>query len=340
MEKQKRNKIIVLSIIFIVLSITCFFSRSINCFISIIAKKEFNIIESKNNLLIHFVDVGQGDAVAVNLPNGEILLIDTGPENRNVDYINYLKEKVLNFKKDLTIDYLILTHADSDHIGGTLKLLQTFNVEKVYMPIVFGNSATFEETFLYIEANCDYEIISRETEFKVENCEIKILGLYEFNDTNKSSTVVKLTYLNNSFLFMADADFQTEEMLMNEYSENLDCDVLKVAHHGSKESTSKEFLNFVTPEYSIISVGINSYGHPNDILLNRLTNIGSEIYRTDINGDILFVVGNEYELSAFKNNFIIINNFLDYKILILVIDCIIAVNVFIILFKKTKKKTK
>ena len=94
----------------------------------------FNLVTSEKNLLVHFIDVGQADAIAINLPDGKTMLIDDGSKEYNVSYVNYLKENVTSSKTNNKIDYLVLTHADSDHVGGTMKLLKNFKIKTIYMP--------------------------------------------------------------------------------------------------------------------------------------------------------------------------------------------------------------
>ena len=129
-NKQKIKISIVLSVIMLTISLFCVFYAKINSTIENFMFNKFGVISRKGNLLVHFIDVGQGDAIAVNLPNDEVLLIDAGPKNNNVKFTNYVKQNVLNSKTDLVIDYLILTHADADHIGGAMLLLQEFDVKK------------------------------------------------------------------------------------------------------------------------------------------------------------------------------------------------------------------
>ena len=322
----------------LIFAISCVFYRSIDKFFISFLHREFNVVFKQDNLMVHFINVGQGDAIAINLPNDEILLIDAGPANYNVAYTTYLKEKVLNTKLNNKIDYLILTHADSDHCAGARKLLEEFEVEQVYMPIVDSDTKTYKDLKSYIESNCKCDIISREVNLSFEDCAIDVMGLYQFNDTNESSAIIKITYLNSSFLFMADVSSETEELLVEEYGSRLDCDVLKVAHHGSSYSTSLDFLEIATPKYSVISVGTNSYGHPTQTVINNLSSVNSEILRTDKNNNILFTVGDNYKLSCNYNRYVVSAFYVDYRIFVLVVDLVLFVNVVIITFKKQKNK--
>lgn len=339
--KQKIKKCVPIIILMLILSLTCVFYNFLQPKIITLFQTRFNIVSKTNNLLVHFIDVGQGDAIAVNLPNDKVLLIDAGTENKNVTFTNYIKEHVLNSAHDNIIDYLILTHADADHIGGTLRLLKNFKVNKIFMPIYQNNTQIYLELKNFIENNCNYETISRDIKFNVAGCEINILGLYEYEDTNKSCPVVKMSYLNKSFLFTADIPIDIENLLINEYGEELNSDVLKIAHHGSNTSTSSKFLSYVTPEYSVISVGQNSYGHPTQNVLNNINNSGSALLRTDVNGSVMFSVGKNYNLTYNCDKYLITSSTLDYRFVILVLDVVLILAIIKILIKKKNKhKTK
>ena len=122
--KQKKKSIIIMMIIMTALSLLCIFYNQINPFVLSLLADKFNLVSNKDNLMVHFINVDQSDAIAVNLPDGKIMLIDAGSEEYNVTYTKYLTENVINTKNNKEIDYLVLTHADLDHVGGTLKLLK------------------------------------------------------------------------------------------------------------------------------------------------------------------------------------------------------------------------
>ena len=338
-KKQKIKRIIIISIFILVITTSCVFYKPIEKFFINFFNTKFNVVFKEDNLMVHFINVGQGDAIAINLPNDEVLLIDAGPLNSNATLSNYLKEKVLNASKNDNIDYLILTHADEDHCMGTQKVLNEFDVEKVFIPTVDGKE-NYKNLKNFVVNNYEYEILSRELQLNISNCKIEIFGLYEYADTNESSAIVKITYLEKSFLFMADVSSTIETLLINEYGAKLDCDVLKVAHHGSKYSSCLEFLKIVTPDYSVISVGRNAYGHPTQTVLNNLRAVNSKILRTDINGNILFTVGKDYDLNCNYGNFVVSGFLVDYRIFVLVIDGFMIFLIIKILFKKPKNKHK
>jgi len=337
-QKQKIKNLVIILIIMSVMSLASVFYSQLNPVIINALKNNFNIVSAKGNLMVHFINVGQGDAVAINLPDNKVMLIDDGSKNYNVDYVNYIKENVCSRKTNNCIDYLVLTHADSDHIGGTLKLMKNFKINTVFMPKIISNSQTFEKIQTYVTKNCNYEELG--DEFVIANNDYEIVFFKQLNDdnTNDSSQVVKLSYLDKSFLFTGDISSSVEDSYIKSYSSALDCDVLKVSHHGSASSTSNEFLQAVTPKYAVISVGSNSYGHPTYDVLSRLESNNSKILRTDKHDNILFVVGQDYGLIELHTNYHITRLSLNYRNFILIIDVILFGTCVVIICKKKKRK--
>nr|WP_300092776.1 MBL fold metallo-hydrolase [Sedimentibacter sp.] len=247
-----------------------------------------NSSDNTSELIVHFLDVGQADCTLIQLPNGEEVLIDAGNYGDGSYITSYLKNQNVD-----DIEYLILTHPHEDHIGSAKEIITSFAVEKVYMPDVSSDSNLYESTMLAIE-NKGIEIIYAEPGLKIiDSPDLKFQLLSPksmyYSELNEYSAAARLEYSDTSFLFTGDAESVSElEMLGGGF--NLDSDVLKVGHHGGRTSSSRDFLQAVTPEYSIISCGEdNSYGHPHIETLNRLTDIGSEIYRTDELGTIVIL---------------------------------------------------
>ncbi len=332
---QKKKSIIIVSIIAL-LSLLCIFSCCINPLLKEILKNNFNIVSAKGNVLIHFISVGHGDAIAINLPDNKIMLIDTGDISTASTVTNYIRDKVMHTHNNKIIDYLVLTHADADHIGGALRLLTEFDIQKIFLPSVSKDTLTYNNLMSYIENNSYDTMINTDGYIIENNYYIEFFGPLSYTDTNNSCPVIKFSVQDTSFLFTGDISSQVETDLIDKYGIRLDSDILKVAHHGSKYSTSMEFLNLVTPKYSVISCG-NQYGHPSDIVMNNLMNSGSGILRTDIDGNIMFVVGEEYDVTVLSGNYTITSLSLDYRILICIIDSILMVNIVIIIFKKDRK---
>lgn len=307
----------------------------------------FNIVSYKDNLLVHYINIGQGDSMAINLPDGKVMVIDCGPTSSSSTLIKYIDENVLSNSNKKFIDYLLLTHADADHTGGALKLVQTYDVGTVYLPVEIENyryAATYTNFLNYVEKENIY------TKFNLNGTKIEQNGykfqffgpIKEYKDTNDACSVIKLEFKNKSFLFTGDIPTEVEQELVAEFGKALDSDVLKVAHHGSKYSSCLEFLNVVTPNYSVISSGENNFGHPSEQAISNLRQVGSQVLRTDKEGNILFVVGKNYNLTLLTDDFTITSIIFDYRYLVLIIDAVILVNVVIIACKRTKntKKTR
>lgn len=327
--------------IMLILAITCVFHSFITKGVVNLLANRFNVVSKYNNLIVHFIDVGQADAIAINLPDGKIMLIDNGGKYTNVTYVNYLKDRVLNTKKNKTIDYLVLTHADSDHVAGTMKLLNSFDIKLVFMPRVGSDSQTYQEIFEYVNKNCKFKTLGTEFLIKSENYKFTFFEQLNVSNTNDSSQVIKLEYLNKSFLFTGDISTSVEDDYVSVYSDRLNCDVLKVAHHGSKSSTSQLFLNYTTPQYAVLSVGLNNdYNHPNDEIIQRLKSNNIDIVRTDKSGNIMFVVGENYNLNVVTGTAFVISLTLDYRIYVVCINACLMVVAIIITIKKDKTKNK
>ncbi len=236
-----------------------------------------------NNLEINMFDVDQGDSFLVSFPNNKgNIIIDTGSESvyrvKN-EIIPYLKSK--GIKK---INYLIITHGDEDHIGGSISLIDNFKIEKVILN---------KDSFTDLEKDLIKELKNKNIKYsnKIDKINIKENYLYflnnkEFDNENDNSNIIYFEYQKYKFLFMGDASSTTEEYLLDKYNIK-DISFLKVGHHGSKTSSLANFINTINPKISTISVGEhNYYGHPNIEVLNNLSK--SKIYRTDIMGSVNF----------------------------------------------------
>ena len=249
------------------------------------------VATSKNNsysgnLVVHFIDIGQGDSIFVQLPNGETSLIDGGPR-KNSDYlIKYLKG--LDVEK---IDYLIATHPHEDHIGGLPKVIKNFQIGSIYMPNKTANTSIFEELLVEIKNKGLKIVTAKSGDIILNNDDLKyeILAPNEedYSETNDFSIVSKITYKENSFLFAGDAE-EISEMEMLDKGFGLSSDVLKVGHHGSSTSTTEEFLTKVNPKYGVISLGSdNKFGHPHRETIDKLNAHDVTVLRTDELGDIV-----------------------------------------------------
>ena len=250
-----------------------------------------------NTITTYFFDVGQADCILVST-GGHNMLIDAGNNADGNLIANYLKNN-LDINK---IEYLIGTHNHEDHIGGLDNIIKNIEVENLYMPYV---SVTSTKTYEDVEnealkKNLEIKNPNIGDTFSLGNAQFTIMNVDNDEPTNKneSSIVLQMQFGSQKYLFTGDTE------VINENSRNWeDINVLKVAHHGSTTSSSEKFLNQVKPEISIISVGPNnSYNLPKNIILKRLKNIGSTIYRTDELGTVLLTSdGNTNDIKVLKN---------------------------------------
>lgn len=249
--------------------------------------------EITGDLKVYFIDVGQADSILI-VNKDEAMLIDAGNNDDGEDVVNFIKEKEIQ-----KLNYVIGTHPHEDHIGGLDDVIDSFEIENIMLPDITTNTKTFEDVIDSIE-NKKLEITIPQIgdTFKIgdANCEVKS-SIINKSNLNLASIVIRLEYGNTSFLFMGDAEKENEEQINWE-----PVTVLKVGHHGSSTSSSLEFLKQVNPQIAVIMVGKdNDYGHPEQEILTKLNNIGSKIYRTDLNGTITVISdGNKCEVQTEK----------------------------------------
>jgi competence protein ComEC len=249
-------------------------------------------LKSDKFLKVNFFDVGQGDAIFVETPTRHQILIDGGPSPKIIEKL----AREIPFW-DRSIDLIILTHPEKDHITGLLEVLKRYRVENVLWTGIIRNIPEYKEWLNLIEKEkSNIKIARAGQKISCKNCQWKIEIFYpfeslegeEFGDSNDTSIVSKLIFGNSSFLFTGDIYKDVEESLaLTPF--NLNSKILKVAHHGSKTSSSQKFLEKVSPEIAVISVGENKYGHPHRETLETLKNCGIRVLRTDLNGDIKII---------------------------------------------------
>lgn len=245
---------------------------------------------SNRKLTFAVFDVGQGDAIFIESPTGTQILIDAGPPKKVMSEL----ARVMPFF-DRTIDAVIVTNPDADHIAGFLDVLKVYKVSTVFEAGTFNESKTYQ--------NLKEEIQNKNITNTLAKKDMRIdLGGGVFLDilfpdrdvsswtTNDGSVVARLAYGDTTIMLTGDATEETEKIILQEYSaEFLDSDILKVAHHGSKTSSLPEFLKAVSPAYAIISDGKNNkYGHPHKVTLDSLEAVGADVLRTDQLGTIIF----------------------------------------------------
>lgn len=247
---------------------------------------------SSEELCVRFLDVGQGDCALITCA-GESLLIDGGPSSAS--------QKVYAVLKDLGIthlDAIIATHPDADHCGGISGALTLATCGTFYCSITSHDTKTFNSMAERL-GSTPITVPKVGDAFSVGPATVQFTGpITPTSDTNNGSLVCKLSYGDVGFLFTGDAEASSEAQMMAAGAD-LDADVLKVGHHGSNSSSSARFLSAVSPEYAVISVGDNSYGHPTSDVLARLQAVGADILRTDELGTITFQTdGSAIEVSS------------------------------------------
>ncbi|MFL0269910.1 ComEC/Rec2 family competence protein [Clostridium sp. WILCCON 0202] len=239
----------------------------------------------KDKLIVHYIDVGQADSILVQV-NGKNLLIDAGSIDSKDKLVSYLKKQGVH-----KLDYVIATHPHEDHIGGMSTVIKKFTIGEFFAPKKLSNTNVFENM---ITALKDTKIKTAKAGVKINLgantiCEMLAPNNSEYDDINNYSAVIKLTYINNKFLFMGDAQKLSEDEIINSNAD-ISSDVIKIGHHGSSTSSSKEFLDKVKPKIAVISCGRgNQFGHPNKGTISELKNRRSTIYRTDIVGTVILI---------------------------------------------------
>lgn len=237
---------------------------------------------------VHYIDVGQGDCSLV-VCDGKTMLIDAGENGHEEDVINYLRSQSID-----KLDYIVASHQHSDHIGGLKEVIEEFGADTLIMPRLTKAQTPTNSTytaFLKSVQKSGMKVLSSNVGdiYQLGSASFEILGpvTNDAEDINNMSIMMKLTYGENTFMFTGDAE-KEEELEVISTGANLDCDVLKVGHHGSNTSSCKQLLAAVSPELCIIQVGENNdYGHPHKEPLNRIKKFTEDIYRNDICGDIV-----------------------------------------------------
>jgi competence protein ComEC len=258
-------------------------------------------------LSVNYIDIGQGDSELIQLPDGKNILIDAGDKDAKDKLLKFLKER--NIKK---LDLVIISHPHLDHYGGLLGLLDSIEVEKVFDSGAPTSSTTYLSLLKKFAAKkTKFTIVRKGQEFKfTDNITLNVFAPEDpllkntKSDANNASIVAKLTHNKVSFLFTGDIESESQERIINGSGDLIKSDILKVAHHGSRYTSSNEFLDKVNPKVAIISCEINNdYGHPHKETLERLNNKKIKLYRTDLQGDIIVVSdGEKYQITTKKSD--------------------------------------
>ena len=237
----------------------------------------------QGDMAVHFIDVGQGLAILVQ-SGGENLLYDGGNRAHADEVVQYLKNQQVE-----TIDYMISSHYDEDHLGGLVKCLDNFEVEHVLGSDYVHTSELFNTFMNTATAHAiivEYPSVGDTYEFGTGSFTVMAPDGISQN-SNDNSVVIRLVNGNNSFMFMGDAE-ETSEQDMISTGMNLDCDVLSLGHHGSASSTTWDLLEASTPSWAVISCGQdNSYGHPAAETMGKLKDMDIPVFRTDDQGTII-----------------------------------------------------
>lgn len=233
------------------------------------------------DLFVYYLNVGQGDSALIESPNGVQVLIDAGKGDAVIKEL----ENIMPFW-DRDIDILVLSHGDLDHIGGFFDILDSYEVGQIIRADTVIDSKYLEELLRKArDSGISIQELGEGDKIILDQTNGIYFDIYSpvkesLLDENETSLVMELIYHENEFLFTGDATTETELNLIKKYSDKINSDILKVGHHGSKTSTSELFLEKVTPDYSILSYGENSYGHPNSEVLERLGKLGGQIFET------------------------------------------------------------
>jgi len=248
--------------------------------------------QASENMDVHFINVGQGDSMFIETPSGQNILIDGGPPEAGEKVVKYLKERGID-----QLDLLIVTHPDKDHIGGLLQVMDHLTIKKVIDSGKIHTTKTYEK---YIDRLNEYNIpveVAKKNDYILSDDEltIEVLNSYQLaKSNNDSSIVLKIHYKDVRFLLLGDVERQEEKRLTD--IENLEADIIKVAHHGSKTSSSIDFLHHVHPQIAVLTYSKNNeFGHPVNRVIRNLNKVNALIYSTAVFGDIVIQTdGDDY----------------------------------------------
>lgn len=239
-----------------------------------------------DQLEVHFFDVGEADSALVSFGEHYMLIDGGSPKDSSFIY-TYLKEHGINH-----LDYIVCSHEHEDHVGGLAGALNYATVGTAFVPVTDGEGRAFESFVKYLKKQDKVITVpSPGDKVYLGDARVTFLGPVDMqlaeNNPNNSSIILQIKYKKIAFLFTGDSEAE-EEISVATAGRNLRCTVLKVAHHGSSTSSVDSFLKKARPKYCVISVGKdNSYGHPDELVVERLRKYANEIYRTDVDGEIV-----------------------------------------------------
>lgn len=250
---------------------------------------------------VHFIDVGQGDSILIKSKDKNVL-IDAGERNKGEEVALYLKENKVE-----KLDYIIATHPHSDHIGGLPYIIENFQVSEVIVPEIIDEKVpTTQIYYEFLESVSKKGLLLTPArvgdKYDLGSSYFEILSPKgnDYDDLNDYSVVINLNHKNNNFLLCGDSETKVEKEMLNDKLLR-DVDVLKAGHHGSSSSSSNDFLEKIMPEYFVVMCGEgNSYNHPSEKTIEKFASYSKNIYRTDINGNIMFL-SNGYDLEVYSD---------------------------------------
>lgn len=292
MSRRKKNALPLILIILVFIAACVLFSDSLIAQINGLFGQDTAATTASSgatgDLKITVLNTGNSDCSIIQTPNGQTVMIDAGESDDFELISSFLRENGIS-----TIHTVIATHPHADHIGSMTDVLNHFDVQNFYMTKARHSSKLYKEMLETLAAHSETEVHTPKigSGFTLDGVSFVFLGpIAEYSELNDTSIVTYISYGQNSFLFAGDVEKEAEEDLVELFSSKLDADVLKVPHHGSKGSSTKDFLKMVSPQYAIITADqANDYGHPSDKTLKRLQDAGATIYRTDHNGNISIV---------------------------------------------------
>ena len=247
-------------------------------------EKDNDKVVEYSGMDLHFIDVGQADCILI-VDDEDVMMIDAGNNGDDDVIVQYLED--LNIE---TIDHFVLTHHHEDHIGAADVVIDTFNVENLYMTESPATSKTYKDVIASINnAAIAPHYVEEPINFEFGDATIDMYPPFDINtkEINNSSIIVKVTHGEDEMLFAGDTEFAAEkELLTLDY--NFSADLFKASHHGSGGSNSYVWLKEVNPQYVVIQCGVdNKYGHPHDEAMSRFNDVGAIIYRNDTMGTIV-----------------------------------------------------
>lgn len=295
MAKRKSNSkksIFIILLLLIVVGVGIAYQKglfNIDKIKSVFNKKEVSVSE---DLEVHFIDVGQGDCSLI-VSGDTAILIDTGEKENGETICEYIEKLGIP-----DIDCMLLTHPHSDHMGAASYVIDNMEIKQIIIPKVTDDmtpTTKFYEKFLKSVQQKGLKITVAQPGLTVPvgEGELEILSpVKDYSDLNNYSAAAELTYGGEKFLFTGDIEKKAEKDIIKEGGFE-DIDVLKVAHHGSNSSSCKDFLEIVKPEYAVIMCDGVSYNHPHEEAVERITEYTDKIYRTDMDGNVVFRVDKE-----------------------------------------------